>query len=36
MGLVLNMTVLLNTIYMGATLQQLRQKGYPVLEEDMA
>ncbi|ENA1771630.1 Tn3 family transposase [Yersinia ruckeri] len=36
LGLVLNMIVLWNTIYMDAALQQLRQEGYPVLEEDVA
>jgi len=30
------MIVLWNTIYMDAALQQLRQEGYLVLEEDVA
>lgn len=36
LGLVLNMIVLWNTIYMEAALEQLRQEGYQVKDEDMA
>ncbi len=36
LGLVLNMIVLWNTIYMEAILKQLRADGYPVKEEDVA
>jgi len=36
LGLVLNMIVLWNTIYMEAALDQLRQEDYPVKDEDMA
>jgi TnpA family transposase len=36
LGLVLNMIVLWNTIYMGAALNQLRTEGYPVSEEDVS
>ena len=36
LGLVLNMIVLWNTIYMEAALNQLRQSGYPVRDEDVA
>ena len=36
LGLVLNMIVLCNTIYMEAILKQLRADGYPVKEEDVA
>jgi hypothetical protein len=36
LGLVLNMIVLWNTIYMGAALDQLRQEGYLVKDEDVA
>ncbi|MEQ1965148.1 Tn3 family transposase [Xenorhabdus khoisanae] len=35
LGLVLNMIVLWNTIYMDAAVQQLRQEGYPVHDEDV-
>jgi TnpA family transposase len=36
LGLVLNMIVLWNTIYMEAALNQLRAEGYPVNDEDVA
>ena len=36
LGLVLNMIVLWNTIYMEAALNQLRAEGYPVKNEDVA
>ena len=36
LGLVVNMIVLWNTIYMEAVLEQLRKEGYPVNEEDKA
>jgi TnpA family transposase len=36
LGLVVNMIVLWNTIYMEAVLQQLRKEGYPMNEEDKA
>lgn len=36
LGLVLNMIVLWNTIYMEAVLNQLRSEGYPVGEADVA
>ena len=36
LGLVVNVVVLWNTIYMDAVLTQLRKEGYPVLEEDVA
>ncbi|EIM03885.1 hypothetical protein UUC_05061 [Rhodanobacter denitrificans] len=36
LGLVLNMVVLWNTIYMEAALDQLRQEGFPVRDEDVA
>lgn len=36
LGLVLNMIVLWNTIYIEAVLDQLRAEGYPVKEEDVA
>ncbi len=36
LGLVLNIIVLWNTIYMDAVLTQLRQEGYPVRDEDVA
>jgi hypothetical protein len=36
LGLVVNVIVLWNTIYMDAVLQQLRREGYPVREEDVA
>ena len=36
LGLVLNMIVLWNTIYMEAALQQLRAESYPVEEADVA
>lgn len=36
LGLVLNMIVLWNTIYMEATLEQLRADGYTVKNEDVA
>jgi TnpA family transposase len=36
LGLVVNMIVLWNTIYMEAALDQLRKEGYPVLEDDFA
>jgi len=36
MGLVVNVIVLWNTIYMDAVLRQLRKEGYPVLDEDVA
>jgi len=36
LGLVVNMIVLWNTIYMDAVLDQLRAEGYPVLPEDEA
>ncbi|HGJ5921513.1 Tn3 family transposase, partial [Arsenophonus apicola] len=34
-GLVLNIIVLWNTIYMDAAIQQLRHEGYPVHDEDV-
>lgn len=36
LGLVLNMIVLWNTIYLEAALNQLRKEGYPVKDEDVA
>ena len=36
LGLVLNMIVLWNTVYMEAGLAQLRAEGHPVKEEDVA
>jgi TnpA family transposase len=36
LGLVLNMIVLWNTLYMDAALNQLRAEGYPVRDEDVA
>ena len=36
LGLVVNMIVLWNTIYMDAALKQLRAEGYPVRPEDVA
>jgi len=36
LGLVLNMIVLWNTLYIEAALTQLRQDGYPVRDEDVA
>jgi len=36
LGLVLNMIVLWNTIYLEAVLNQLRKEGYPVRDEDVA
>src|SRR6202011_2094959 len=36
LGLVVNMIVLWNTIYMEAVLEQFRKEGYPVNEEDRA
>lgn len=36
LGLVVNIIVLWNTIYMDAILQQLRKEGYPVRDEDAA
>jgi TnpA family transposase len=36
LGLVLNIIVLWNTIYMEAALNQLRKEGYPVKDEDVA
>jgi TnpA family transposase len=36
LGLVLNMIVLWNTVYMEAALNQLRQDGYPVRDDDVA
>lgn len=36
LGLVLNMIVLWNTLYMDAALKRLRAEGYPVRDEDMA
>jgi TnpA family transposase len=36
LGLVLNVMVLWNTIYMEAALEQLRQNGHPVQDEDLA
>jgi TnpA family transposase len=36
LGLVLNMIVLWNTIYLEAALNQLRAEGYPVKDEDVA
>jgi TnpA family transposase len=36
LGLVVNMIVLWNTIYMEAVLEQFRKEGYPVNEEDKA
>ena len=36
LGLVVNMIVLWNMIYLEAALDQLRKEGYPVLEEDVA
>jgi TnpA family transposase len=35
LGLVLNIIVLWNTIYMDAALQELRKEGYPIKEEDV-
>lgn len=36
LGLVLNIIVLWNTLYMDAALKRLRAEGYPVRDEDMA
>jgi TnpA family transposase len=36
LGLVVNIIVLWNTIYMDAVLKQLRKEGYPVRDEDVA
>jgi hypothetical protein len=36
LGLVVNIIVLWNTIYMDAALAQLRKQGYPVRDEDVA
>ena len=36
LGLVVNIIVLWNTIYIDAVLTQLRQEGYPVRDEDVA
>ena len=36
LGLVVNMIVLWNTIYMQAALEQLRAEGYPIVEADIA
>ncbi len=36
LGLVLNIIVLWNTIYMDAVLAQLHKEGYPVKDEDAA
>lgn len=36
LGLVVNIIILWNTIYMGAVLDQLRQEGYEVKEDDVA
>jgi TnpA family transposase len=36
LGLVLNCVVLWTTVYLDAAVRQLRARGYPVLEEDMA
>jgi len=36
LGLVLNMIILWNTIYMEAALNQLRREGYPVRDEDVS
>jgi len=36
LGIVVNVVVLWNTIYMDAVLTQLRKEGYPVLDEDVA
>ncbi|MDD1617099.1 MAG: Tn3 family transposase [Methylococcaceae bacterium] len=35
LGLVINIIVLWNTIYMDAVIEQLRQEGYPVQDEDV-
>lgn len=36
LGLVLNMVVLWNTVYLDAIVKHLRQQGYPVRDEDLA
>lgn len=36
LGLVLNIITLWNTIYMDAAINQLRQEGFPVHDEDVA
>jgi TnpA family transposase len=36
LGLVVNMIVLWNTVYIEAVLEQLRKEGYPVNDEDRA
>lgn len=36
LGLVVNILVLWNTIYIDAALAQLRQEGYPIRDEDVA
>jgi len=36
LGLVVNIIVLWNTLYMTAAVERLKQHGYPVLEEDLA
>ncbi len=36
LGLVLNCIVLWNTVYMNAALEQLRARGHPVRDEDVA
>jgi len=35
LGLVVNMIVLWNTLYMQAAIDQLRAESYPVLDEDI-
>jgi len=36
LGLVLNIIVLWNTLYIDAVLEQLRREGYPIFDEDVA
>ena len=36
LGLVVNIIVLWNTLYMTAAVERLKQHGYPVLDEDLA
>jgi Tn3 transposase DDE domain len=36
LGLVLNIIVLWNTLYIDAVLEQLRREGYPIKDEDVA
>ena len=36
MGLVVNIIVLWNTLYMTAAVERLKQHGYPVKDEDLA